>query len=61
MRYSRLWKSREGGPLTLDEFSAELETDPTSAVTQRLYSSLLALGRNGALTAFDLYQYAKYR
>ncbi len=42
VRYSRLRKSMEGKPLTLDEFSAELETDPADVTVQQLYSALRA-------------------
>lgn len=61
VRYSRRQKSMEGKPLTLDEFSAELETDPADVTVQQLYSALRTLVGKGALTAFDLYQYAKFR
>lgn len=47
--------------MTLEEFSAELENDPTGVAVRQLYSTLLALVERGALTAFDLYQYARFR
>ena len=60
-RYSRLRRSKAGSPLTLEEFSAELGASPTNVSAQQLYHALLPLVEKGALTAFDIYQYARFR
>lgn len=61
VRYSRLRKSKEGKPLTLDEFSAELEAVPADVLTKQLYNELILLVGKGVLTALGLYQYARFR
>ena len=61
VRYSRLRKSKEGEPLTFEEFSAELETMPTDVFAKQLYNALIPLVAKGALTALGLYQYARFR
>ncbi len=61
VRYGRLRKAMDGIPLTLEEFTAELETGPTDLLAKQLYNALIPLVAKGALTPFDLYQYARFR
>lgn len=62
--YDRLWKSKHGILITLDEFlteakreSGEVEDGPTVEV----YNLLAGLVGSGKLTAADVYQYARFK
>lgn len=61
VRYGRLRKAMDGIPLTLEEFTAELETGPADLLAKQLYNALIPLVNKGALTALDLYDYARFR
>lgn len=61
IRYSRLRKAMDGIPLTLEEFTAEMEAGSADVVAKQLYNALIPLVAKGALTAFDLYDYARFR
>lgn len=60
--YARMVKAEQGEPLTWEEFRAELrldDNDPTAA--QKLYRMLLRHMENGALSAYQLYGYARHK
>lgn len=59
--YGRMVKSMEGTPLTLEEFLAELQAEGDTLSQQQLYGALLEHMKKGALSAQDIYLYAKYR
>ena len=59
--YERQKKSSLGAPLTWDEFWAELRMKDAPSAAQELYQVLCRHMENGALTAYDLYQYARFR
>lgn len=61
VRYGRRRKAMDGIPLTMEEFAAELEAAPADVLAKQLYNALIPLVEKGALTAFDLYDYAKFR
>lgn len=61
VRYGRLRKAMDGIPLTLEEFTAELEAGPADVLAEQLYNALVPLVAKGALKALDLYDYARFR
>lgn len=58
--YARLAKSKQGIPLSLDEFLQELQADEHTDTAQQLYSVLLGYVKKDALSAYGLYQYARF-
>lgn len=58
--YTRLTKSKQGSLLTLDEFLQELQADAHIDTAQQLYSVLLGYVKKSALSAYGLYQYARF-
>ncbi len=60
-RYGRLRKGMDGIPLTMEEFAAELGAAPADMLAKQLYNALIPLVEKEALTALDLYQYARFR
>jgi len=59
--YARLVKTQRGDPLTWEEFLAELQIEGDPATAKQLYHTLRQYVECGALSAYDLYHYAKYR
>lgn len=59
--YERLKKSKIGEPLTWEEFWAELQIEGDASAAQELYKTLHRHMKNGALSAYKLYEYARYR
>lgn len=59
--YARMKKSADGVPLSWEEFAAELTAAQSDHLAQQLYTKLLALVDQGALTALELYHYAKFK
>ncbi len=59
--YARLVKAEQKIPLTWEEFWAELRMDGDPSAAQKLYQVLRQHMESGALTAYDLYQYARFR
>lgn len=59
--YARLTKSKQGIPLSLDEFLQELQTEEHTDTAQQLYSVLLGYVKKDALSAYGLYQYARFQ
>ena len=59
--YERQKKSSLGAPLTWDEFWAELRMKDAPSAAQELYQVLCRHMENGALSAYDLYKYARFR
>ncbi len=58
--YARLVKAEQGNPLTWEEFLTELHIEGDTSAAQKLYCTLRRLMKNCVLSAYDLYQYAKY-
>ena len=59
--YERLKKSKIGEPLTWEEFWAELQIEGDTFAAQKLYQTLRHHMKNGALSAYKLYEYARHR
>ena len=60
--YARMVKAEQGSPLIWEEFWAELRMDDNDpAAAQKLYQTLRRHMENGALSAYDLYKYARFR
>jgi hypothetical protein len=59
--YARMVKAEQGSPLTWKEFWAELRMDDDSTAAQKLYRRLRRLMENGALSAYQLYGYARHK
>lgn len=59
--YGRMVKSEQGEPLTWDEFWAELRMEGDTSAAQELYKTLQRHMKNGALSAYKLYEYARHR
>ena len=59
--YARLVKAEQKIPLTWEEFWAELRMEDDPSTAQKLYQILRRHMESGALTAYDLYQYARFR
>lgn len=59
--YERQRKSTLGAPLTWEEFWAELRIEDAPSAAQELYRVLRRHMESGALTAYDLYKYARFR
>lgn len=59
--YARMTKAEQGTPLTLGEFCAELRAEGDAETAQQLYSVLRGHVKNGALSAYGLYQYARFQ
>ena len=59
--YARMVKSEQGEPLTWEEFWAELRMEGDTSAALELYRVLCRHMENGALTAYDLYGYARHR
>ena len=59
--YGRMVKSEQGEPLTWEEFWTELRMEGDTSAAQELYRVLRRHLENGALTAYDLYGYARHR
>lgn len=58
--YDRLWKTRRGILLSEEEFLTEAEPKDKGAAAD-VYSVLVALVDKKAITASDVYQYARYK
>lgn len=58
--YARKTKSTQGIILTEDEFLSELQVEDVTE-GRRLYAALHPLVEKGAIKAFDLYQYARFK
>lgn len=59
--YARMVKAEQGEPLTWEEFWAELRLEGDPSAAQELYRTLRRHMENGALSAYQLYGYAKHR
>lgn len=59
--YARLTKAKQGIPLSPDECLQELQADEHTYTARQLYSVLLGYVKESALSAYDLYQYARFR
>lgn len=59
--YARMVKAEQGGPLTWEEFFAELRIENETPAAQALYHTLLGLVEKGALSTYALYQYARFQ
>ena len=59
--YARMVKAEQGTPLAWAEFFSELGIENETPAAQALYHTLLGLVEKGALSAYGLYLYAKFR
>ena len=59
--YARMVKAEQGKPLTWEEFWAELRMEGDTSAAQKLYRTLCEHMENGALSAYQLYEYAHHR
>lgn len=59
--YARMVKAEQGDPLTWEEFWAELRIKDDASTAQKLYQTLRQHMENGALSAYQLYGYARFR
>ena len=59
--YARMVKAEQGSPLTWEEFWAELRMDGDSTAAQKLYQTLRRYMESGALSACQLYGYARHK
>lgn len=59
--YGRKVKAEQSEPLTWDEFLAELRIEGDTSAAQELYRVLHQYMERGALSAYDLYHYARHR
>ena len=59
--YARMVKAEQGSPLTWEEFWAELRMDGDSTAAQKLYQTLRRYMESGALSASQLYGYARHK
>lgn len=59
--YARMVKAEQGEQLTWEEFWAELQMDDDPTAAQKLYRTLRRHMENGALSAYQLYGYARHR
>lgn len=59
--YARLKKSSDGIPLSWEEFLAELSATENDQLAKQLYSQLFPLVKKGAITALELYHYARFK
>lgn len=58
--YARRVKAEQGAPLSLEEFMAERGVTGNNVLVKQLYHKLLPLVEKQALTALELYQFAKF-
>lgn len=58
--YARRVKAEQGTPLSLEEFMAERGATGDNVLVKQLYHKLLPLVEKQALTALELYQFAKF-
>lgn len=58
--YARLVKTEQKIPLTWEEFWAELRMKDDPSTAQKLYQVLRRHMESGALTAYDLYKFARF-
>lgn len=58
--YSRMVKAKQGTPLSWEEFCAELHMEGDTSAAQKLYQNLCKHMKKGALSAYELYGYARH-
>lgn len=59
--FERREKSASGALLTFEEFLLELRMEGSTSGAEQLYHVVCGLVKKGALSAYDLYQYARFR
>lgn len=59
--YARMVKAEQGSPLTWEEFWAELRLNDNDPAAKKLYQTLCRHVESGALSAYQLYGYARHK